>query len=57
MDRIIKEHQNSTKMKYYVPSGNNSALIKKLIENYNGWEEQSNDDEKYAVQVSNFIWR
>lgn len=39
MDKIIKEHQGSTVNKYCIYFGNNSALIKKLLENYNNFEE------------------
>ncbi len=55
---IIKEYTNSTKKKFCIFSGNNAALIKKQFENnLDEWEEVSCDDEKHAIQVSNFIWR
>ena len=57
MEKALREHQSSTTYKYCIYMGNNSALIKKLLENYSNWEEQTQDDEKYATQISNLIWR
>ena len=59
MDKAVKEHQTSTSFKYCVYQGNNSALIRKLLEqSYSNTEEvDMQHDEKYANQIANLIWR
>lgn len=58
MDKIIREHQTNNNFKCCVFFGNNSTLIRKLIaQSFNNVEEIEYKDEKYAMQMSNFIWR
>lgn len=57
MDKLIKEHSSSSTYKFCIYPGNNAMLVKRLFEStYSDWEEQPSEDEKYAIQISNFIW-
>lgn len=59
MDKILREHQTNQQFKVCVYFGNNSALIKKLLnESYAKIEEiEYKKDEKYGMQMANFIWK
>ena len=57
MEKVIKEHQSSNTFKCCVYSGNNSKMIQRLLGDTFNVEFISPDDEKYAMQMSNFIWK
>lgn len=58
MDKIVKDHSTGTSLKICAFSGNNSTRIRQILsDNYHNVEDIPFEDEKYAYQISNVVWK